>query len=104
MRSAYVQRKVLVAGRERSKRNVLPSDRSEMGNFDPYFSVSEAAGAAASLANEHHQGTADEPGPSGLVWIYSPFPVVAIGLEKTLEGRARVYEGREAPADTPSWT
>jgi DNA-binding NarL/FixJ family response regulator len=38
----------------------------------------------------------------GLIWIYSPHPVVAIGLEQILEGRAQVYIGREAPADMPS--
>ena len=33
----------------------------------------------------------------GLVWIDCPYPVVAAGLRKALEGRARVHVGRTAP-------
>jgi DNA-binding NarL/FixJ family response regulator len=37
----------------------------------------------------------------GLVWIDCPFPVVAAGLERALEGRARLHVGQSAPADPP---
>ena len=37
--------------------------------------------------------------PVGLVWIDSPYPVVAAGLRDALEGRARVHVGRTAPED-----
>jgi DNA-binding NarL/FixJ family response regulator len=101
LRLAYVQRKVLVAMGEKSKRNVLPPDQSEVIS-DPPYPVREAAGAAGSPEKEHLQGAADGPRPFGLIWIYSPHPVVAMGLEQTLEGRAQVYSGLEAPTDMPS--
>jgi DNA-binding NarL/FixJ family response regulator len=37
----------------------------------------------------------------GLVWIDCPYPVVAAGLERALEGRARLHVGQRAPADPP---
>lgn len=37
----------------------------------------------------------------GLVWINCVYPVVSVGLEKALEGRARVYVGREFPEEKP---
>jgi DNA-binding NarL/FixJ family response regulator len=37
----------------------------------------------------------------GLVWIDCPYPVVAAGLERALEGRARLHVGQTAPTDPP---
>jgi DNA-binding NarL/FixJ family response regulator len=37
----------------------------------------------------------------GLVWIDCPYPVVAAGLERALEGRARLHVGQTAPGDPP---
>jgi DNA-binding NarL/FixJ family response regulator len=37
----------------------------------------------------------------GLVWIDCPYPVVAAGLERALEGRARLHVGQTAPVDPP---
>src|SRR5215211_5689924 len=35
----------------------------------------------------------------GLVWIDCSYPVVAAGLKKALEGRARVHVGQTTPTD-----
>jgi DNA-binding NarL/FixJ family response regulator len=37
----------------------------------------------------------------GLVWIDCLYPVVAAGLERALEGQARLHVGQTAPADPP---
>ena len=37
----------------------------------------------------------------GLVWIDCPYPVVAAGLERALEDRARLHVGQSTPADPP---
>lgn len=37
----------------------------------------------------------------GLIWINCVYPVVSAGLEKALEGRARVYVGRKSPEEEP---
>jgi DNA-binding NarL/FixJ family response regulator len=88
--------------REQTRSNALPPDRAEKAISDPPYSVREATGVAGSPEKEDHQVAADGSRSFGLIWIYSPHPVVAIGLEQTLEGRARVYIGLEAPADIPS--
>jgi DNA-binding NarL/FixJ family response regulator len=38
----------------------------------------------------------------GLVWVTCPCPVVAAGLEKTLEAKAHIHRGQEPPVNTPS--
>jgi DNA-binding NarL/FixJ family response regulator len=41
--------------------------------------------------------------PLGSVWIDCPYPVTSLGLKQILEGKARVYAGREFPeGDDPS--
>ena len=60
------------------------------------------------LPNEgHRQGAPTQSGvgerkPLGLVWIDSPYPVVAAGLARSLEGQAWVHLGPEIPAQIPS--
>lgn len=39
----------------------------------------------------------------GLVWIYCPYSVMAVGLKQALEEQARVYVGLEAPEEAPSF-
>lgn len=42
-------------------------------------------------------------GDMGTVWIESPYPVVALGLERVLKPETRVHYGTEPPAgDTPA--
>src|ERR687897_909903 len=36
-------------------------------------------------------------GPLGVVWVVTSYPLVAAGLEKTLEGKADVRIGGDAP-------
>jgi DNA-binding NarL/FixJ family response regulator len=40
--------------------------------------------------------------PLGLVWINCPYPVVAAGLERALESRAKVHLGPSPPPEKPS--
>lgn len=35
----------------------------------------------------------------GAIWIVCPYPVITSGLIRTLESKARVYHGKEPPAD-----
>jgi DNA-binding NarL/FixJ family response regulator len=45
--------------------------------------------------------TKDERKPLGVVWVYCPSPVLALGLEKTLKAEAFVYHTeREIPASS----
>jgi DNA-binding NarL/FixJ family response regulator len=44
----------------------------------------------------------DRSKPLGLVWINCPYPVVAAGLERALESRAKVHLGSSPPLEEPS--
>lgn len=44
-----------------------------------------------------------KPKPLGLIWIYSPYPVMISGLTEILRTEARIYNGQEPPANgTPT--
>lgn len=44
------------------------------------------------------QGNENGPKPLGVVWVDCPYPVMAVGVARALEGEAQVYIGQEAPA------
>lgn len=69
--------------------------------------IRAAVGRPSTAQAREHETSRDEKGDHqslGLVWIDSPYPVVAAGLKSALEGRARVHVGPSPPADgSPSF-
>lgn len=62
--------------------------------------------AARALPSERHLEPVGEGAsaakPLGLVWVITSYPLVAAGLEKTLEDKAEVRIGGSTPAGAPS--
>lgn len=54
------------------------------------------------MTRENEYGSENGHKPFGLVWVDSPYPLVATGLSRILESKAWVHVGHEPPEAEPS--